>query len=259
MRAMGRPAALALAAGVVVIGGLFAAQAVIAAPSSNGQTTPTTARARIVHAEGTMTYLDGSTRQFTADAGEVSGTSGEAITLKQADGKTITATVGSAACVRNNGQPATLADLTSGERALVVQENGAVVAVRAGTRPSENAQAAAPTDRPDPKCLLRLGVTHGDLTLRFADGTTKAVQLDRGMVTTVDGGSISILRRDGTTVTATVDDATTVRLDCDPAAIGDVKVGQVAAVFSDAGNAERISAMDGLGRLRELRSGSPST
>jgi hypothetical protein len=250
---------LGLAAGVVVIGGLFAGQAVFAGPSSNGQTPATTARARIVNAEGTMTYLDGSTRQFTADAGEVSGTNGGAITLKQADGKTVTATVGAAACVRNNGRPATLTDLTAGERALVVQENGAVVAVRAGTRPSENAQAAAPTDRPDPTCLLRLGATHGDLTLRFADGTTKAVQLDRGMVTKVDGGSISILRRDGATVTATVDDATVVKLDCDPAAIGDVKVGQVAAVFSDAGHAERIGAMDGLERLQALRSGGPST
>lgn len=258
MRARGKTAALAVAAGVVVIGGLFAGQAVFAAPSSNGQTSATTARVKIVHAEGTLMYLDGSTRPFTADAGEVSGTSGGAITLKQADGKTVTATVG-AACVRNNGSPATLSDLTAGERALVVQENGAVVAVRAGTRPSEKAGAAAPTDRPDPKCLLRLGVTHGDLTLRFADGTTKAVQLDRGMVTKVDGGSISILRRDGTTVSVTVDDATVVKLDCNPAAIGDVKVGQVAAVFSDSGHAERIGATDGLERLQAMRSGAPST
>lgn len=258
MRVTGRAAASALAAGVVVIGGLFAGQAVFAAPSSNGQAPATTARARIVHAEGTMTYLDGSTRQFTADAGEVSGTSGGAITLKQADGKTVTATVGAAACVRNNGGPATLTDLTAGERALVVQENGAVVAVRAGTRPSENA-GEAPTDRPDPSCLLKLGALHAELTLRFADGSTKAVQLDRGMVTKVDGGSISILRRDGKTVTSTVDDATVVKLDCKPAAIGDVKVGQVAAVFSAEGHAERIGARDGLERLQALRSGGPST
>ena len=48
------------------------------------------------------------------------------------------------------------------------------------------------------------GAIHADIAVLFADGSTKDYALDRGKVTSVDNGSLTIERPDGQSVTTTL-------------------------------------------------------
>ena len=104
----------------------------------------------------------------------------------------------------------------------------------------------AQPDVPGGPCADLLRPVHADLTVTFVDGSTKHVLVDQGMITNVGSGSITVLRRDGQSVTATYDDATRVLLDCKPASAGDLHTGMLARVTTEDGHADRIGANDGL-------------
>src|SRR5207245_9411189 len=125
-----------------------------------------------VHADMTWTLRDGSTRQTIADGGLITSVGKGSITIRRLDGKSVTAAVGTSACIRNDGEPATLGELRVGERALVVQGGGSAVAIRArdgrgrapgGTQPSTSQGRGE-------GCHLLRGVVHGEITVTYRDG-----------------------------------------------------------------------------------------
>jgi hypothetical protein len=81
--------------------------------------------------------------------------------------------------------------------------------------------------------LVRGGV-HADVSLTRANGTTDAFSVDRGKVTAASSTSLSLLRRDGKTVTVTLNGSTIVR--------GTPTTGKSALVFSRSGAAFRVLA-----------------
>jgi hypothetical protein len=81
--------------------------------------------------------------------------------------------------------------------------------------------------------LVRDGV-HADVSLTRADGTTDAFSVDRGKVAAASSTSLSLLRRDGKTVTVTLNGRTIVR--------GTLTPGKSALVFSRSGVAFRVLA-----------------
>jgi hypothetical protein len=83
------------------------------------------------------------------------------------------------------------------------------------------------------KQLVRAGV-HADVSLIRADGTTDSFSVDTGTVTTSTGTSVTLLRRDGQSVTLTLNSSSKVR--------GTISTGRRALVFSRGGVAFRVLA-----------------
>jgi len=62
--------------------------------------------------------------------------------------------------------------------------------------------------RHQPGCGLFEGAVHGDVTLTYADGTTRSFSFDRGTIESVTDGEILMQRPDGVVVTTSTDDHT---------------------------------------------------
>ena len=77
----------------------------------------------VVHLEATFVRADGSTGTASLDRGQVSASSSTSLTIKRADGKSLTFALGTGVHVRGK--------LAVGGKALVVSRNGAVVRVLA--------------------------------------------------------------------------------------------------------------------------------
>ena len=73
-----------------------------------------------------------------------------------------------------------------------------------GTNPPAAAKAGR---RPGGPGVLK-GAIHGDLLIRNDDGTTRTVTFDRGKVTAISAGSITIERPDGVSVSKNLTDQT---------------------------------------------------
>jgi hypothetical protein len=156
-----------------------------------------------IHADGVWTYEDGHTETHTADLGMITGPIGDTITLTRADGVTVSNPLPADVCVRVSGMPATVEDLHFGMRALVISqvaEDGTTVRV---------VRAWFPLVRRDqPGCGLFEGAVHGDVTLTYADGTTRSFSFDRGQIGSVTDSEILMQRPDGVAVTTSTDDNT---------------------------------------------------
>jgi hypothetical protein len=250
-KAMGR-AALSVILGVAVVGGgLYVAglasasnrspwslAAVSPEPTGNGETTTTAdAPARpgllkgALHADITALYVDGSTRTFTADRGRIKSVDGGTIVLEQPGGTTVSAPTNESTCIRKDGQPAALSDLEVGARAGVLQENGLAVAVRSG-RPERGA------DR-EPCGIFKTAV-HAEAHVTFLDGSTRDLTYDRGQITAITDTQITLMRRDGQSVTLNYDDSTMVRENGQTESVGDLTVGERAMFFAEGGLAKLI-------------------
>jgi len=83
------------------------------------------------------------------------------------------------------------------------------------------------------KQLVRAGV-HADVSLIRADGTTDSFSVDRGTVTASNGTSVTLLRRDGKSVTLSLNSSSKVR--------GTISTGRRALVFSRQAVAFRVLA-----------------
>jgi hypothetical protein len=87
---------------------------------------------------------------------------------------------------------------------------------------------------------------HGEFVVKDRDGNFVTLLTQRGEVTAVDGDSITLKSEDGYTKTYTVNDDTRIRRDRDKAEIGDIKVGDQAAVTAeksgDGGTARAVIA-----------------
>ncbi len=84
---------------------------------------PAASKSPIVHLQASFVRADGSTHTATLDRGQVTASSSTALTIKRADGKSITFTIGTGAHVRGK--------LAVGGKALVLSRDGAVVRVLA--------------------------------------------------------------------------------------------------------------------------------
>jgi len=98
----------------------------IAAPGPRAPLTmpPATSRSPIVHLQVNFIRADGSTGSVTLDRGQVTATSTTSLTVKRADGKSVTFTIGTGAVVRGK--------LVVGGRALVFSRDGAAFRIFAG-------------------------------------------------------------------------------------------------------------------------------
>ena len=92
-----------------------------------------------------------------------------------------------------------------------------------GAAPSNNApKAHAPGAKKHAKGLLGK-VEHGEFTTHTKTGD-KALDVQRGTVTAVNGGSIMVQSTDGFTATYTIDQATKVHKDKKVAQVGDIAI-----------------------------------
>jgi hypothetical protein len=109
----------------------------------------------------------------------------------------------------------------------------AALLVTGGTVAVANAAHGKAVKRHLVRQLVRDGV-HADVSLTRADGSTDAFSVDRGKVTSASSTSLSLLRRDGQTVTVTLNSSTIVR--------GTPTTGKAVLVFSRSGAAFRVLA-----------------
>jgi hypothetical protein len=86
------------------------------------------------------------------------------------------------------------------------------------------------------KRVVRAGV-HADVSVIRADGTTDAFAVDGGVLTASSSTSLTLLRRDGQSVTLALNTAARVR--------GQIQTGRHALVFSRGGTAFRVLAPRG--------------
>jgi hypothetical protein len=129
-----RMAATACVAGALLAGATAAWAFDPASPSPVGHSPDAVVAlfAGAVHGDSTWAYADGATRSTSGDYGRISGLGRGSIEIRRADGVTVTVATSDATCVRNQGLPARFRSLRLGERALVIQEDGSAIVVRAG-------------------------------------------------------------------------------------------------------------------------------
>src|SRR5919197_1568830 len=94
------------------------------------------------------------------------------------------------------------------------------------------AQETAGADQPQ-----RPGPLKGAL---HAGGSTRTFAVDRGQIARVEGGTITIERRDGESVAAPTNEDTCIRKDGEPATVQDLAVGSPARVAQEGGTAVAI-------------------
>jgi len=101
--------------------------------------------------------------------------------------------------------PATAPAQTNRAFAAVPARFDVVLVYRDGTTKTASFERGA-----RPKGLFK-NVVHADITVTRTDGSTRARDVDRGRITSVSEGSLTLRRPDGATVTLTVTPKTLVR------------------------------------------------
>ena len=206
-------AALALAAGTALASGL-----------------PRFPFAGTVHAVGTVTYKDGSEKSWTWDRGRITVLSSSSLTLTRRDKQQATFAITASTLVRNDGGSYTLGDLKLGQAATVVSQGGTAAIIRnirGDGAPSGADQSAI--DGP------AKGSVTGTIDALYVDGSTQSFDYNRGRITGLSDGSLTLVRQDKQTVTLSFDATLVVR---DKGEVEDgsaLKVGEGAMFFSQDG------------------------
>ena len=199
-----------------------------------------------VHAVGTITYKDGSQQTWNWDRGMISALSDSSITLMRRDKAQVTFAITSSTVVRNDGATYSLSDLKEGLVATVISQDGNAVLIRnirGDGAPSGADQSAI--DGPAAKSVT------GTIDALYVDGSTQSFEYDRGRITAVGDGQLTIVRADKQTVSFTYDDSTLVReRGGQVASVDDLKVGEGAMFFSQSG-ALRLVRCLGLGPAQQ--------
>lgn len=137
----------------------------------------------IVHGS-VITSVNGAYVTYTLDAGQVTSASASSITLKRADGQSVTLTItANTAWANHHAAPKDISKL-QGRNLVVFSQNGSAVQVGRGNDLLKNA-------------------THLDVTVT-RNGKTREIQIDRGSVLSASATQISVKRADGMTVTEPV-------------------------------------------------------
>jgi hypothetical protein len=156
-----------------------------------------------VHAEGTLTYTDGSSKTWDWDRGRISALSSDSISLTRRDKQVVTFAITSSTVVRNDGGSYSLSDLKVGLAATVISQNGDALIIRnirGDGAPSGADQSAL--EGPAAKSVT------GTVDAEYADGSSQSFEYDRGRITQLGDGSLTIARPDKQTVTLTFDAST---------------------------------------------------
>jgi len=201
-----------------------------------------------VHAVGTITYTDNSQQTWNWDRGKITALDAGSITLTRRDKAQVTFAITSSTLVRNDGGSYGLSDLKVGLAATVVSQNGNAVIIRnirGDGAPSGADQSAI--DGPAAKSVT------GTIDALYVDGSTQSFEYDRGRITAVGNGSLTIMRPDSQSVTFTYDDSTLVREQQQLESVSDLKVGERAMFFSQNGALKLVRCL-----VQPQRTGPPA-
>jgi hypothetical protein len=87
-------------------------------------------RVGVVHADITVTYLDGPTRTFAYDRGQITAITDTEIALRRRDGENVTLKYEDSTLVREEGKPGSVGDLAVGDRAMFFSEDSVAKLIR---------------------------------------------------------------------------------------------------------------------------------
>jgi hypothetical protein len=184
-----------------------------------------------VHATGTITYKDASQRTWNWDRGRISALSDTSITLTRRDKVQVTFAITSSTLVRNDGATYSLSDLKVGLAATVVSQNGNAVIIRnirGDGAPSGADQSAI--EGPATKSVT------GTVDVTYVDASAQSFEYDRGRITSIGNGQLTVVRPDKQTVSFTYDSTTLVReRGGQLGSTEDLQVGEGAMFFSQNG------------------------
>jgi hypothetical protein len=183
-----------------------------------------------VHAVGTITYKDASNKSWTWDRGKVTALSSSSIELTRRDKVVVSFAITADTLVRNDGASYTLADLKVGQAATVISQSGNALIIRhirGDGAPSGADQSAI--DGP------AKGSVTGTVDATYVDGSNKSYDYNRGRITAIGDGSLTIKRQDKQSVTFSYDSTLLVREQGDVEDVSDLTVGEGAMFFSQDG------------------------
>jgi hypothetical protein len=206
---------------------IAAAVFALAAGSALAADQPKGPFAGTVHAVGAVTYKDGTAKSWTWDRGRVTALSSSSITLTRRDKQQVTFAITASTLVRNLGGSYTLADLKVGQAATVVSQSGNAVIIRnirGDGAPSGADQSAI--DGP------AKGSVTGSINALYANGSSQSFDYNRGRITSLSDGSLTITRQDKQTVTLSFDASLLVRDKGEVEDASALKVGEGAMFFS---------------------------
>jgi hypothetical protein len=157
--------------------------------------------ANAVHAVGTITYANGGQKTWSWDRGRIAALSDTSITLFRRDGKRVTFAITPLTLLRNTGATYRLDDLMkAGLTATVVSQDGNALIIR-------NLRGAGAPFGADQSVIegpAKASVT-GSIAALDAGGASETFQYDRGRVTALSGGSVTIVRQDKQSLTFSYD------------------------------------------------------
>jgi hypothetical protein len=116
---------------------------------------------------------------------------------------------------------------------LVVIGAGAAVAAPAPAPAAAGAAATAPNSALGPFDRIGRAVVHGTVVVQKKDGTLVTMQLDRGTIAAIGGGTITISEAGGRTETVTTNADTRVRKDGAKSDLSRLAVGDKVSVVSE--------------------------
>lgn len=183
-----------------------------------------------VHAVANITYKDASQQTWNWDRGRITALDSSSITLTRRDKVQVTFAITSSTLVRNAGASYQLSDLKVGLAATVISQSGNAVIIRniRGNGAPGGADQSA-IDGPAAKSVT------GTVDALYVDGSTQSFAYDRGRITQLGEGALTIKRADGNTVTFSYDNSTVVRDKHHVESVSDLKVGEGAMFFSQNG------------------------
>ncbi len=219
---------------------LFSLFFALAAGSAFADSTPAQQGpfAQAVHAVGNITYKDASQQSWSWDRGKITALSASSITLTRPDKVAVTFAITSSTLVRNDGGSYSLSDLKVGLAATVISQNGNADLIRNIRGDGAPSGAASSTiDGP-----AKDSVT-GTIQAQYVDGSTQSFDYNRGRITQVGNGQLTIKRADGQTVTLTYDGTTVVRDQGQLESASDLQVGEGAMFFSQSGALKLVQCL----------------
>ncbi len=172
-----------------------------------------------IHADVTAQLKDGSTASAQLDRGKVTAVDAGSITIQRPDGRSLTFSLGADSGAKVD------------DKVSILSQSGAAIRVRVwkkGNDTGGDAQQKAGTFKT---------AFHADITLLMKDGSSKSETMDRGKVTAVDAGSITILRTDNQSLTFSLSGDVAVREEGKDGSLADIKVGDRLMVFATGGQA----------------------
>lgn len=210
---------------------LFTATFALAAGSALADTPVKGPFAGTVHAVGNITYKDGTQQSWTWDRGKISALDSSSITLTRRDKVKVSFAITSLTLVRNNGATYSLSDLKAGQVATVVSQSGNADIIR-NIRGDGAPSGGDPSEIDGP---AKSSVT-GTVNALYFDGTQQSFDYNRGRITQVGNGQLTLMRQDKQTVSLTYDSTTLVR-DCHGQleSTDNLAVGEGAMFFSQNG------------------------